>query len=443
MRCNDKVTLHIVRYVRADPRYEDLRVLRRVKKLTMNYRTVPRRLARALRLITVVALPCGITNAGATDDETAWYRMAKIAVGEHAARINDINERGQTTGQYEVLHVDRSVEVRGFFATAHGSVTDIGLDGARRTEGLGINNTGDIIGSAEAHDGKHYGFVRYFGMPAVPVGLSPIGSYATDINDRGDITGALLFSDSGCCRVAFLQRPGEQLEKLGASTGIDSVARAINLHGQVIGYLTTGFRKREAFLKTPGRAIEALGTLGGMTSVATAINNSGQVVGYADTANQSAEVAFLRNEGQPMRSLGTLGGHNSQATAINERGQIVGVSDALVSGTPDPVQRAFLKSPNQPMHSLGNLGGKTSRAADINLHGHVVGAAALADHAGSAAFIWTGPNVGMINLNRYLVNARKGLSLTHATHITDHGHIATVGSDGHAYVLTPVQKTKN
>lgn len=208
-------------------------------------------------MMAAVALACGMNTASAIDDKTAWYRMAKIAVGEHGARINDINERGQTTGQYEVLHADRSVEVRGFFATAHGSVADIGLDGARRTEGLGINNTGDIIGSAEAHDGKYYGFVRYFGMPAVPFGSSPIGSYATDINDRGDITGALLFSDSGCCRVAFLQRPSEQLENLGASTGVDSVARAINQHGQVIGYLTTGFRKREAFLKTTGRAIEA------------------------------------------------------------------------------------------------------------------------------------------------------------------------------------------
>src|ERR1700687_4386407 len=67
-----------------------------------------------------------------------------------------------------------------------------------------------------------------------------------------------------------------------------------------------------------------LGTLGGTISVANALNVSGQVVGYSTTAGDAATHAFSWTPGGAMVDLGTLGGTTSAAAAVNVMGEVVG-----------------------------------------------------------------------------------------------------------------------
>jgi probable HAF family extracellular repeat protein len=70
----------------------------------------------------------------------------------------------------------------------------------------------------------------------------------------------------------------------------------------------------------------ALTLLPGTNTLARAINDRGQVVGYSSSkATAGYGHAFLWAAGK-MRDLGTLGGVMSDARAVNRRGQVIGAS---------------------------------------------------------------------------------------------------------------------
>ena len=77
---------------------------------------------------------------------------------------------------------------------------------------------------------------------------------------------------------------------LGTLGGTTSYATAINDRGQVVGNSPTIAGVTHAFLYGDG-AMTDLGTLGGTTSYATAINDRGQVVGSAETTTGSTSTA--------------------------------------------------------------------------------------------------------------------------------------------------------
>jgi probable HAF family extracellular repeat protein len=213
--------------------------------------------------------------------------------------------------------------------------------------------------------------------------------YAAGVSENGELD-PLVLDSSGSpfvseFRAVFWGEDG--IVDLGAPPqgGYESVAYAVNDHGQVVGFFTNtipdansifglGYQTRAFIWK--GGVMQDLGALGGTDAQAMLINDRGQVVGESYlNSNPSpacglplATGAFLWENGK-MQNLGSLGGTCTLPSDLNERGQIVGLSNL----PDDQNAHAFLWE-NGTMKDLGNtFGGANSSAISINHAGHVVG----------------------------------------------------------------------
>lgn len=202
--------------------------------------------------------------------------------------------------------------------------------------GEGINNSGQIVGSATDSSGHSHVFVH-----------TGDGSLSPSTDDRGTLGGAHGFG------------------------------RAINSSGQIVGWSNpSGSPYYHAFLHMgngPLSPSDDLGTLGGTTSAAYGINGNGQVVGNSTFDSSGYTHAFLWQSGTGMQDLGTLGGTTSAAYGINSSGLVVG--DAFTAGGAD---HAFVRDPNGAMRDLNGLidpsSGWTLQVANgINNSGQIVG----------------------------------------------------------------------
>lgn len=128
------------------------------------------------------------------------------------------------------------------------------------------------------------------------------------------------------CAQNALSLPGFEVYDLGLDTSNNSVAYAINDHGQVVGRAGAG-TDGYAFLYDNGD-LTNIGLTGGGLG-ATDINNSGNVVGHSSRVDLNDNLlngAFVW-EGDQMNALGMLPtGRFSYAFGINETGAIVGNS---------------------------------------------------------------------------------------------------------------------
>jgi probable HAF family extracellular repeat protein len=314
------------------------------------------------------------------------------------------------------------------------NVTDLGTLGGDMIPGSGaatgvaaINNASQIVGASATSSNTPHAFLYANGQmnDLGAFGGSAGESEASAINNAGQVTG-ISTTASGAAQ-AFLYSNG-QMTNLGAASLSESYGRGINDSGQIVG-VAINSGNTYAFLDTGGQ-MENLGTLGGSASSANAINNAGQIVGDALISPGSAvEHAFLYSNGQ-MIDLGTLGSlgalESSEATAINSVGQVTGESGA----------HAFLYS-NGQMTDLGTLPGfRYSWGAGINNAGQVVGyVSGSVNYLTHDAFLYS--NGVMTDLNS-LIDPNLQISLVGASGINDLGQIAADGSNGHAYLLTPV-----
>lgn len=164
-------------------------------------------------------------------------------------------------------------------------------------------------------------------------------SHAYAIDDHGRVAGE---SDVPPGRLhavgshAVLWRDGRILD-LGTLGGTESRALGMDGRGRVVGSsrVVLGRRGRmvseavHAFVWEEGLGMRDLGTLGGRNSVARAIDGRGRIVGDSETRpdrlHRTSVRAFVR-EGERMRELATLGGDESRARAADATGWIVGTS---------------------------------------------------------------------------------------------------------------------
>jgi probable HAF family extracellular repeat protein len=227
---------------------------------------------------------------------TAAHGMQDLGTfGGTASLATGINDLGQVVG-YAALETFTVVWEHAFIWTP-GSVTpDIGSLGGRYTRPFAINNAGQVVGESQTSFRPFHAFLwtPVHGMQDLGATsrLEGAGSYASDVNDAGQVVGS---SDAdvgeclACVRHAFLWTPAHGLQDLGALSGAlpYSGATSINERGRVVG--TSGVAGLSApFVWTPLYGMMDLAPLTGMT-VATAINNHDQVAG----GGKVATISFL------------------------------------------------------------------------------------------------------------------------------------------------------
>jgi probable HAF family extracellular repeat protein len=210
-------------------------------------------------------------------------------------------------------------------------LTDLGtLPGGTSSCGAGVNTRGVVVGLST--DGS---LDPLTGFPAIHAvrwrdgkiqDLGTLGgneSYASFINDRGQITGAALnaIPDSfttqlfiGATQVHAFLWDNESMHDLGTLGGANSIGWYINQRGEIAGQSfkddipneTTGIPTIGSFLWRNGKMLD-LGSLGGTWGTPNALNNVGQVVGTSDLEGDEIFHPFLWERGS-ITDLGTLGG---------------------------------------------------------------------------------------------------------------------------------------
>ena len=217
----------------------------------------------------------------------------------------------------------------------------------------GINNAGDVVGSALLPDGEYHPvpFIYRNGHMAA---ITSTPGYATAINSSGRVTG-------------YIQRVGNlnmeaftydgTVHHLGGlprhSRDGYAVAWALNNFGVVVG---------ESGGMTRGAAAGAMIYMNGQmfssnyqdARIAYGVNDSGAIVGLRSTDSGSLNHAFLLDR-NGFRDLGTHDGDPAGVSvpfAINAGGTVVGYSTIASNST----QRAFAYA-NGTMRDLGVLTG--------------------------------------------------------------------------------------
>jgi probable HAF family extracellular repeat protein len=218
--------------------------------------------------------------------------------------------------------------------------------------------------------------------------LGGFSSEGLDINEAGQVVGLTSRTAAGLETHAFLWENGA-MKDLGTLGGTRNEAFAINEAGQVVGRSSTT-AGIHAFLWEDG-AMKDLGTLGsnggiGEESLARAISEAGHVVGASGT--DAGEIhAFLWENGV-MTDLGTLGGARSDARAVNGAGQAAGWSDFEIDIPTGEIDIHAFVWENGVMTDLGTFGGPSSEAWAINEAGKVVGASDTPEFGDSHAVVW-------------------------------------------------------
>ena len=287
-----------------------------------------------------------------------------------------------------------ALAVPAFAADRPNNARPLGIASNENTIAYDINAFGQVAAVLEDKEGHQRAVLFDKGKQTELGSLGGMYSDAKGINDNGEIVGSAR-NKNGTWN-AFIYERARGMRVLPTLGGPSSYGMALNQDGFAAGFADTDNGDWHAFLYNGGEQLKDLGTLGGKISYASGMNNMGQVVGTAATRDEYRH-AFLYDPVHGMVDLGTLGGRQSAATAINDEGVVVGASE-----TKDRRWHAFIHD-GQKMIDIGALIQGSSFATGINKAGHVVGTVLAGDER--LSFVWRD---GKMNVHR----GGKGLHLT-------------------------------
>lgn len=367
-----------------------------------------------------LALAAGIAIPALAETAPPRYLVQVLGSFEGGnTKAYALNDLGQTTGESGIVY--SSAGFHAFVGEPDGTIADIETLPADLSEGLKINNAGQVAGTTlllvgsggtgantpfrytpgigmeqlgtpndpymnvvdmnEAGDvvGRYHWDTAYRGYIYTDEdGLVDLGSLSefsvlvADINESRQVVGTAWNEDSD--RRAYLWEDGV-MHDLGTLGGDSSNAYYINAAGVVVGDARDENGQWRAFRYSADRGMEALPTLEGMSScAATWVTNSGVVVGWWwDEDNHRRAFSYTDEDG--IEDIGVeLGGVAwSGPVAVNEAGQILLLQlDDMVYQT-----SAMIYVPGAGAHVLDDLltvdlGWKIDEATDINEAGQIV-----------------------------------------------------------------------
>lgn len=304
---------------------------------------------------------------------------------------------------------------------AHAQPTpiDLGTLGGSVSEGIGINDNGQVVGNSTlAGDTVRHAFVWTSETGIVDLGtLGGSNSYAFDINDAGLVVGISdLPGDTESH--AFLWSMADGMRDLGTLGGTRSEAIAVNANGQVLGNSTTSTDPfYRPFFWTASAGIVEIETPDAVRPIALALNDSGQVIGSMLVDSSPRGFSWTATDGAV--DLGTLGGLSTRPRALNDAGQVVGESQIAVGST-----HAFFWS---AAGGMTDLGGHLSQANVVNDRGEVAGMRTYTPEDGTFhAFVWTETD-GLIELGSLGGNWTEPFAISNNGQIV--GDATITGSD--------------
>jgi probable HAF family extracellular repeat protein len=328
---------------------------------------------------------------------------------EYYYYITDLGTLGGTNSRGYGINNATPAKVVGQSTTAGGQthafiskpLTDLGtVFGGSDSFARAVNRSGQVVGNATAADGKQHAFIYNPGtFPLADLGT--LGGYpcdATAINTSGQVVGSFTTSKTPVKPHPYVWSTGTGMVDILAApqvpvTWTSGYAVGINDLGQVAGYAidatTANYR---AFLYTPNYGMDNLGTLGGRESVARAINASGKVVGNSRTPEDKQHAFYYGGSG-PLVDLGTFGGDASYARAINNKGEVVGQAQL-----PGNINTPFIWSETTGKIDLSTVVGNNhksyqewylSDALAVNELGVIVGTGSIKTATGSETHAFT------------------------------------------------------
>jgi uncharacterized membrane protein len=259
--------------------------------------------------------------------------------------------------------------------------TSLDFPGATLTTGRGINDHGDIVGAYRVNPPRHALLIhkgQY--IPILPdTILGTDYSEATNINDRGDITGQMI-DDNGFAH-GFLVKDG-QLAILDVPGASETFALGINDSGLVAGYWDLldpngNYLAIYGFTWKDGGFIDTqINFPGAAGSGLFGVNARGDLSGvWLPDPNGEVEHGFLCPQSGECLSYDAPvpGTFLTQGDEINAEGQIVGI----YVGT-DFVEHSFLKDGTN-FTTLDFPGSTGTGAYGVNSAGQIVGKYFAAD----------------------------------------------------------------
>jgi probable HAF family extracellular repeat protein len=214
-------------------------------------------------------------------------------------RMTSINSPSVFPSGTEALGINDSGEVvgTGYISDSHfhaflysgGKMTDLGPRGALQASAIAINNSGQIIGGYYLTSGGAGEFLITNGKMTtlpVPTGASAVSAFA--INDIGEIAGAMFFTSGAPSHAAKLVS-GTWTDLGGISGAAASRATGINLSGQVVG--TAFFPQTQYHPPKPGKHVPFISTSGGLVNLNTLIQSgTGLTITDAVGINDSGHI---------------------------------------------------------------------------------------------------------------------------------------------------------